>query len=147
MSLGCTNLLSKLVRIATHAALSIDKDLAWAAKVVIPWHLACDFGFEGGPSMADKRDRTRDEPEDNQPNLGNPLGLGGQPITPDASDRIRASDDASSRRRRRARAGMSADADERRTSGMDDLNPNAHGATGVDMGSGGEGTDISDETK
>jgi hypothetical protein len=63
-------------------------------------------------------------------------------VTPD--DRIRASSDEASVRRRRKRAGIGPEFEERST-GLGDLDMDPHGATGIDMGYGGEGTNISDK--
>lgn len=77
--------------------------------------------------------------------LDNPLGIAGSPVTQDESDRIRASNDEAEVRRRRARAGFTPD--ERRSTGMGDLNTDADGAAGIDMGYGGEGTNIKETGK
>jgi hypothetical protein len=80
--------------------------------------------------------------EDRQ-DLANPLGISGEPAPQDASDRIRgASNDEATVRRRRRRAGLGPDADDRTTDGLGDLNVDPDGAAGIDMGYGGEGTDI-----
>jgi len=89
--------------------------------------------------MAD-RDR-----KDDAIDLGNPLGLGGTPVTPDSN--IRAEDDEASVRRRRARAGIGPDLDPTHASGMGDLNTDADGAAGIDMGYGGEGTNVKERGK
>ena len=89
--------------------------------------------------MADDRKDRKDDTT-----LESPLGIAGTPVTPDAPDRLRASDDEASIRRRRARAGIGPDADDRRTDGLGDLQPDHKGATGIDMGAGGDGTNISD---
>ena len=91
----------------------------------------------------DKRDRKdRDEID-----LGNPLGLGGTPITPDAPEHMRARNDEESIRRRRARAGIGPLGDDRTTDGLGDLNTDADGASGIDMGYGGEGTNVKEPGK
>jgi hypothetical protein len=80
--------------------------------------------------------------EDRQ-DLANPLGISGEPVPQDESDRIRgASNDEATVRRRRKRAGLGPDADDRTTDGLGDLNTDPDGAAGIDMGYGGEGTDI-----
>jgi len=79
--------------------------------------------------------------------LDSPLGIAGTPVTPDAPDRLRAQNDDASIRRRRARAGLGPDADDRTTDGMGDLNTDADGAAGIDMGYGGEGTNIKERGK
>jgi hypothetical protein len=90
----------------------------------------------------DNRDRNRETNEERE-DLESPLGIAHEPITQDASDRIRASDDEASVRRRRARAGLGPDADDRTTDGLGDINRDHKGATGIDMGSGGHNTQIS----
>ena len=84
-----------------------------------------------------------DRKDDNT--LDSPLGISGTPVTPDAPDRLRASEDEASVRRRRARAGLGPDADDRTTDGLGDLQPDHKGATGIDMGAGGDDTNISDK--
>ena len=79
--------------------------------------------------------------EDRQ-DLANPLGISGEPVPQDESDRIRASNDEESVRRRRQRAGIGPFGDDRTTDGLGDLNVDRDGATGIDMGAGGGGTDI-----
>lgn len=82
-------------------------------------------------------DRERDL-ERGDLDLDDPLGIAREPVTKD--DRIRASSDDVSVRRRRKRA-LGEDGEERST-GMGDLDMDPSGATGIDMGSGGQGTDI-----
>jgi hypothetical protein len=84
--------------------------------------------------------RDRDRADDDRMDLESPLGLAGEPVAKD--DRIRASNDEESVRRRRARAGIGYHTDERHTDGLGDLNVDPDGAAGVDMGYGGEGTDV-----
>jgi hypothetical protein len=84
----------------------------------------------------------RDRKEDNT--LDSPLGIAGSPVTPDAPEHLKAQDDEASIRRRRARAGLGPDADDRTTDGMGDLQPDHKGATGIDMGAAGDDTNISD---
>jgi hypothetical protein len=81
----------------------------------------------------DNRDR------DDRMDLDDPLGIAREPVTKD--DRIRASTDEESVRRRRKRAGLGPDLEERST-GLDDLDMDPSGATGIDMGYGGQGTDL-----
>ena len=81
--------------------------------------------------------------QDDRQDLANPLGISGEPVPQDESDRIRASNDEASVRRRRQRAGLGPDGDDRTTDGLGDLNNDPDGAAGIDMGYGGEGTDIS----
>lgn len=82
----------------------------------------------------------RDHKDDNT--LDSPLGIAGSPVTPDAPEHLKAQDDDASIRRRRARAGLGPDADDRTTNGMGDLQPDHKGATGIDMGAGGDDTGI-----
>jgi hypothetical protein len=82
----------------------------------------------------------RDRKDDNT--LDSPLGIAGSPVTPDAPDHLKAQDDEASIRRRRARAGLGPDADDRTTDGLGDLQPDHKGATGIDMGAGGDDTGI-----
>jgi hypothetical protein len=82
----------------------------------------------------------RDPKDDNT--LDSPLGIAGSPVTPDAPDHLKAQDDEASIRRRRARAGLGPDADDRTTNGKGDLQPDHKGATGIDMGGGGDDTGI-----
>jgi hypothetical protein len=84
--------------------------------------------------------RERDRESDDRIDLESPLGLSGEPVPKD--DRIRASNDEESIRRRRARAGIGHQVDERRSTGLGDLDMDPSGATGIDMGSGGQGTDV-----
>jgi hypothetical protein len=85
--------------------------------------------------MAEERDGHKPDEQD----LDDPLGIAREPVPPDPN--IRASDDEASIRRRRARAGLDGH-DERPRPGMGDLNPDSDGASGIDMGYGGEGTDL-----
>jgi hypothetical protein len=66
------------------------------------------------------------------------LGLGGSPVPKMPGDPS-ASDDAESVRRRRERARASEESPVRQEGGE------RHGATGIDMGAGGQGTDLSGE--
>jgi hypothetical protein len=86
----------------------------------------------------DNRDLDRED--DDRMDLENPLGLAGEPVQKD--DRIRASNDEESVRRRRARAGLGHQVEERRSTGLGDANVDLDGAAGIDMGYGGEGTDV-----
>ena len=72
--------------------------------------------------------------------LESPLGLADEPITKKAEDHLDRPSDPSSRRRR-ARA-LGEDGIERRSTGIGDVDPDANGASGIDMGYGGEGTDV-----
>ena len=87
----------------------------------------------------DNRDRdygTDDGTDDNRMTLDDPLGIANEPVTPDGT--IRASHDEESVRRRRKRA-LGEDVEVKTGLGELDANP---GAAGIDMGSGGHGTDI-----
>jgi hypothetical protein len=92
--------------------------------------------------MAD-RDRDRKD----ETTLDDPLGIAGSPVTPDAPDRLRAQQDEESVRRRRARAGLGPELDPTHATGMGDINTDADGAAGIDMGYGGEGTNIKESGK
>ncbi len=74
---------------------------------------------------------------DDDLHVDDPLGIAREPVPPD--ERIDASDDAESVRRRRKRA-LGSGVEERRTNagGADD----PEGATGIDMGAGGDGHGI-----
>lgn len=87
--------------------------------------------------------RRKEEEKDAPIDLENPLGIGGTPVTPDAPDHMRASNDEEEARRRRNR-GLSADNDVPRDP-MADVNRDHKGATGIDMGAGGHNTQISDK--
>jgi hypothetical protein len=74
--------------------------------------------------------------------LENPLGIHGETIAREASD-MHASNDPESVRRRRARAGIGHQVEERRTSGIGDLVGDENdGMSGIDMGYGGDGNGI-----
>ena len=79
--------------------------------------------------------------------LDSPLGIAGSPVTPDAPDHLQPQDDDASVRRRRARAGLGPDLDPTHATGMGDLNTDADGASGTDMGYGGEGTNVKESGK
>jgi hypothetical protein len=89
----------------------------------------------------DKRDRMR-ERDESETSLEDPLGIAGSPVTPDAPEHMRASNDPDEVRRRRQR-GLSAEHDEPRDP-LADVNRDHKGATGIDMGAGGHNTQISD---
>jgi hypothetical protein len=78
------------------------------------------------------------KPDTDRNDLDDPLGIARTPVAPDPS--IHAEDDEASRRRRRERA-LSSDNEEPAT-GLGDRNTDLDGAAGIDMGYGGEGTDI-----
>lgn len=90
----------------------------------------------------DKPERDRDLGDEDRTSLEDPLGIAREPVSRD--DRIRASSDEASVRRRRKRAGLGPELEERST-GLGDLDMDPQGATGIDMGYGGQGTDISDK--
>lgn len=69
--------------------------------------------------------------------LEDPLGIAREPVAKD--ERIRASSDEASVRRRRKRA-LGPRSEDRRT--FVDLADDPEGATGIDMGAGGDGTGI-----
>jgi hypothetical protein len=74
-----------------------------------------------------------------RPNLGDPLGIADEPIKQNPEDRLPSGDPAS--RRRRARA-LGEDGIDRQSTGLGDRNNDLDGAASIDMGYGGEGTDI-----
>ena len=79
--------------------------------------------------------------ETDKTDLESPLGLTDEPIVTTASDHI-ADDATPESRRRRARA-LGEDGIERQSTGIGDLTADEHdGATGIDMGSGGDGTGL-----
>jgi hypothetical protein len=84
----------------------------------------------------DERDRNR-EREDEETSLESPLGIAGTPVDNDAPDHLRASNDDEEARRRRRRA-LADDHEPRR--GMDDINYDHKGATGIDLGGHERGT-------
>ena len=75
--------------------------------------------------------------KDDELNLAEPLGIAGEPVPRD--DRIRASHDEASVRRRRKRA-LGSDLDEGHPPVGESDDP--EGATGIDMGAGGDGHGI-----
>ena len=85
----------------------------------------------------EKRDRTDDVASDDTPRSGDVLGLGGAAV-PKAPDDPTASDDPHSVARRRERA-LGEDEPARN----EDPDRQRSGATGIDMGSGGQGTHVS----
>jgi len=101
-----------------------------------------DMAMNRGGCM-DRHDEDFDEKEEKY-RQGDVLGIG-KDVVQTAADRAvgGASDDPAEVRRRRERAGMGPDADDRTTSGADDiLKHRGKGATGIDMGAGGSGHDI-----
>ena len=89
-------------------------------------------------NQRDRDRKVRDEPDSD---LEHPLGIAGEPIETNAADHIPEGNDEASVRRRRARAGLDGD-DDRPKPGMGDINVDPDGAAGIDMGYGGEGTDV-----
>ena len=81
--------------------------------------------------------RDRDSRDEDRLDLEDPLGIARQPVSTD--DRIRASNDEDSVRRRRRRA-LGDAVEERRT--IPGASDDPEGATGIDMGSGGDGHGI-----
>ena len=79
-----------------------------------------------------KRDHDKDH-------LESPLGLADEPITRTPEDHLIGGDHASRRRRTRA---LGEDGIDRHSTGLGDRNTDLDGAAGIDMGYGGEGTDI-----
>ncbi len=90
----------------------------------------------------DDKNNTRGEEEFD---LDDPLGIAQEPVTQEASDRVRASGDEASVRRRRRRAGLGPFGDDRTTDGLGDLQADHKGATGIDMGYGGDDNGIKKE--
>ena len=86
----------------------------------------------------DNRHRDRDLGDEDQTSLDDPLGIAREPVTKD--DRIRASSDKASVRRRRKRAGIGTELQPQST-GQGDLDMDPKGATSIDMGYGGQGND------
>ena len=74
--------------------------------------------------------------DDDRMTLDDPLGIANEPVTPEGS--IRASMDEDSVRRRRKRA-LGEDVEVR--TNVDELDADP-GVAGIDMGSGGSGTDL-----
>ena len=81
-----------------------------------------------------KRNRDKDRLD-----LESPLGIADEPITKTPSDHL-IDDHTPESRRRRARA-LGEDGIERDHTGTD-INTDPDGAAGIDMGYGGEGTDV-----
>ena len=84
---------------------------------------------------SEERDFETEDPKDDSDDsmgLDDPLGIAREPVTKDA--RIRASSDEESVRRRRKRAGLGPELEERST-GLGDLDMDPSGATGTDLGS------------
>ena len=71
--------------------------------------------------------------------LESPLGIADEPITRNPEDHMTSGDPASRRRRTRA---LGEDGIDRQSTGLGDRNNDLDGAASVDMGYGGEGTDI-----
>jgi hypothetical protein len=77
--------------------------------------------------------------EDDRIDLESPLGIAGEPVAHDPL--IHAENDEQSRKRRRERA-LGPKVEERHSTGLGDTNVDPDGAAGIDMGYGGEGTDL-----
>ena len=77
--------------------------------------------------------------DDDRIDLESPLGIAQEPVAHDPL--IHAEDDEASRKRRRERA-LGPRVEERHTDGLGDLDSEHDGASGTDMGYGGDGTDI-----
>ena len=71
--------------------------------------------------------------------LESPLGIAQEPIVQKPEDHLIPGDPST--RRSRARA-LGEDGIETHTDGLGDINVDPDGAAGIDMGAGGEGTDI-----
>lgn len=71
--------------------------------------------------------------------LESPLGLADEPITRNPEDHLPGSDPTNRRRRTRA---LGEDGIDRQSTGLGDRNNDLDGAASIDMGYGGEGTDI-----
>jgi hypothetical protein len=74
-----------------------------------------------------------------RPDLADPLGIADEPIVQKPEDHLRPGDHASRKRRTRA---LGEDGIDHRSTGLGDLSTERDGATGIDMGYGGSGTDI-----
>jgi hypothetical protein len=92
----------------------------------------------GEVNLMDNRDREHRDNDEND--LENPLGIAREPVPPDPA--IRASDDEESIQRRRKRAGLGHEVEERRSTGLESLDGDPLGATGIDLGGAGKGTDL-----
>ena len=84
----------------------------------------------------------RDRAENPKFTLEDPLGIAHEPVPSTPEDHIEgATPEEAEIRRRRARAGLDGH-DDRPRPGMGDINVDPDGAAGIDMGYGGEGTDV-----
>jgi hypothetical protein len=88
--------------------------------------------------------KKREQRDADRTDLESPLGLADEAITTNASDHLESSPDPAARRRR-ARA-LGEDGIERDHSGSD-VNADPDGAAGIDMGYGGEGTDVTNRRR
>jgi hypothetical protein len=77
--------------------------------------------------------------DEERSHLESPLGLADEPIQQSPEDHLPAGDHASRKRRLRA---LGEDGLDHQSSGLGDLNTEHDGATGIDMGYGGSGTDV-----
>ena len=82
--------------------------------------------------------RDRDPGDEDKLELDDPLGIAREPVKPEGTIRASNAPDEVRQRRRRMSEGLN----ERTTDGLGDLDGDPLGAKGVDMGSGGDGTDI-----
>ena len=85
------------------------------------------------------KDKDLENPKPDELDLEDPLGIAREPVPRDPN--IQPDYDEESIKRRRARAGLDGQ-EERPRPGTGDLNPDSDGASGIDMGYGGEGTNI-----
>ena len=74
-----------------------------------------------------------------RPNLEDPLGIADEPVVQKPEDHLPHGDPASRKRRMRA---LGEDGIDRRSTGLGDLSNENDGATGIDMGYGGSGTNV-----
>lgn len=86
----------------------------------------------------EKRDRDRNDMDEVDARQGDILGLGGGPVPKAPGDPV-VSNDPESVRKRRERAAGTEDTGVRH----EDADRQRSGATGIDMGSGGQGTHVS----
>jgi hypothetical protein len=80
-----------------------------------------------------------DRRDDDHIDLEDPLGIAQEPVPHDPH--LHADADEASRKRRRERA-LGPKVEERHGTGLGDRNTDLDGAASIDMGYGGEGTDI-----
>ena len=80
---------------------------------------------------------------DERNDLADPLGIADQPVAQNPEDHLTRGDHASRKRRVRA---LGEDGIDRQSTGFGDLNTEHDGATGIDMGYGGSGTDLKSDS-